>query len=134
MSDATNTPAAPAGPDLDAVRDAAERVEHGLGVPVFFDKLAAYGIQPGDERQAARLNRLGDALLARYYDEMSKSASAAGEDLLGMAEAGLGLDAEDVGPGAGPDMDYYKRAAAPVLAQPEMRQALATVARVVYGG
>lgn len=100
--------------------------------PVFFHKLAQYGIVPATEAQAQQLAQMGMKLLHAHQQEQAKTAASKG-DFLDRAAARLDQQLQQSGllaPGASQVETQFKTAASHVITDPDVQNAL-RVARLL---
>lgn len=52
------------------------QIRDAVVVPVFFEKLASYGVRPANETEAQAMLEMGEALLVAHQEEQVKEASS----------------------------------------------------------
>jgi hypothetical protein len=120
---------------MSQVKEAAEQayatIVTQLAAPYFFEKLAAHGIAPRTEGEAAEMWAAAHKLHVLYTTEQEKTAAAQAGELqavnqqldVALAAAGFGTGA----PAANSNADIFKEAAVFAAEQPEIADAVLTL-------
>lgn len=119
---------------MSQVKEAAEQayatVVSQLAAPYFFEKLAAHGIAPRTEGEAAEMWAAAHKLHVLYTAEQEKTAAAqAGELQAVNQQLDVALAAAGFGSGSATNSngDIFKEAAAVAAEQPEIADAVLTL-------
>jgi hypothetical protein len=124
------TAAAPAAPAADPNELAYAEVMQRVYEPVFFAKLAEFGVVPGSEREALQMLRMGGQLYGQYQQGLMKEAAAQGSFI---DYAASRLD-QLTGSSGGAEDTIYKQAAAQFLHDPNILLAAQTLSAAYAGG
>lgn len=119
---------------MESVKEAAEQayatIVTKLAAPHFFEKLAAAGIRPRSEQEAAELWSAGQKLHVLYTAEQEKSAAA---QVSGLSAANKQLDAALAAAGLAPGekVASFDATASAAAEQPEIANAVLTLQAAV---
>jgi hypothetical protein len=116
---------------MDTIKEAADQayatIVTQLAAPHFFEKLAAHGVDPRTEKEAAELWSLGHKLHVLYSAEQEKAAAA---QVSGLSAANKQLDAVLAAAGLGPAVEKaagYNATAVAAADAPEIANAVLTL-------